>query len=352
MVILLLQPLRRLLNYSVSNKLKLISKSHMHPQPTLPLAFTFQQERYSSSRGWSPYYFISPDLPPIYALQVLLETVHTWTHLPWWAVVIGSTAVLRSIITVPLAIHQNKLIAEIELRQPTVSMMTEALKHRVAGECRRSGVSADEADRLFKKRHRKMIYDYYQAEGCNPLKIYILPWIQLPLWFFLSLTFRNLTGFFPSQRSAGGDVVLPCPEMASQGALWFADLTVADPTMIIPFAVGIFNLTNIELNALQRHNVTKFQQIVTNTLRLVSVGMVVVAAQVPTAMSLYWAVSAFFGLSQNIAFKFPAVRRQFGILKTPSESEHPIQDLRNLAQLKGEEFVRIQREGRPVKKKK
>ena len=66
--------------------------------------------------------------------------------------IIGSTAVLRSIVTVPLAIHQNKLIAEIELRQPTISMMTEALKHRVVGECRKSGVSADEADKLFKKR--------------------------------------------------------------------------------------------------------------------------------------------------------------------------------------------------------
>ena len=51
--------------------------------------------------------------------------------------------------------------------------------------------------------HRKMIYDYYQSEGCNPMKMYILPWIQLPLWFFLSLSFRNLTGFFPSQRKAG-----------------------------------------------------------------------------------------------------------------------------------------------------
>ena len=66
--------------------------------------------------------------------------------------IIGSTALLRSIITVPMAVHQNKLIAEIELRQPTVSMMTEALKHRVVGECRRSGVPATEADKLFKKR--------------------------------------------------------------------------------------------------------------------------------------------------------------------------------------------------------
>lgn len=340
-------PLRRL-NHSVSS----ISRIRINPQLiAAPLACTVQHNRHSSNGTWSPYYFISPDLPPIYALQVLLETVHTWTHLPWWAVIVGSTAVLRSMITVPLAIHQNKLIAEIELRQPTVSMMTEALKHRVVSECRRSGVSADEADRLFKKRHRKMIYDYYQSEGCNPMKMYILPWAQLPLWFFLSLSFRNLTGFFPSQRNADGNTVLPCPEIANEGALWFSDLTVADPMMIIPFAVGIFNLTNIELNALRRQKTTKFQQIVTNTLRIVSVGMVLVASQVPTAMSLYWSVSAFFGLTQNIALKFPSVRRQFGIPKTPSESEHPMQDLRNLAWLKKEEFLRIQREGRSTKKK-
>ena len=69
-----------------------------------------------------------------------------------WAVIIGSTAVLRSVTTVPLAVHQNKLIAKIELHQPTVSMMTEALKHTVVGECRRSGLPADRADKLFKKR--------------------------------------------------------------------------------------------------------------------------------------------------------------------------------------------------------
>ena len=43
-------------------------------------------------------------------------------------------------------------------------------------------------------------------------------------------------------------MVLPCPEIASEGALWFTDLTVGDPTLIIPFAVGIFNLTNIEVS--------------------------------------------------------------------------------------------------------
>ncbi|KAJ7381135.1 Cytochrome c oxidase assembly protein cox18, mitochondrial [Desmophyllum pertusum] len=106
----------------------------------------------------------------------------------------------------------------------------------------------------------------------------------------------------------------------------------------------------MRLNTQLRRQKTRFQQILTNTLRIVSVGMILVASQVPSAMCLYWSVSAFFGLAQNIAFKFPAVRRLLGIPQTPSESQHPMQDLRNLMRLKGEEFMRIQREGRPTKK--
>ena len=39
--------------------------------------------------------------------------------------------------------------------------------------------------------------------------------------------------------------------MAYEGTLWFSNLTIADPTLIIPFAVGIFNLANIEVSVNQ-----------------------------------------------------------------------------------------------------
>jgi len=54
-------------------------------------------------------------------------------------------------VTVPLAVHQNKLITTIELSQPTLQLMTEALKQRVVGEGRRMNLSAEEADRKFRK---------------------------------------------------------------------------------------------------------------------------------------------------------------------------------------------------------
>ena len=58
---------------------------------------------------------------------------------------------------------------------------------------------------------------------------------------------HNISMINSSEFFAGGDMVLPCPEIANEGALWFANLTVPDPTLIIPFAVGVFNLTNIEV---------------------------------------------------------------------------------------------------------
>lgn len=78
----------------------------------------------------------------------------TWLYIDYlvrWAVIVGSTVVLRSIVTVPLAVHQNKLITTIELSQPTLQLMTEALKQRVVGEGRRMNLSAEEADRKFRK---------------------------------------------------------------------------------------------------------------------------------------------------------------------------------------------------------
>lgn len=51
----------------------------------------------------------------------------------------------------------------------------------------------------------------------------------------------------------GAEKILPCPEMTTEGTLWFSNLTIADPTLILPFAVGIFNLLNIEVSLFSRH---------------------------------------------------------------------------------------------------
>ena len=68
-------------------------------------------------------------------------------------------------------------------------------------------------------------------------------------------------------------------------------------------------------------------------------------------MSLYWAVSAGYGIGQNILMKLPRVRRHLGIPKTPSESKTPLRDLKKLLDIKVDSFIQKQRQD-PWKNKK
>lgn len=88
---------------------------------------------------------------PIEIAQNVLETIHISTHLPWWSTIVLSCVGLRSLVTLPLGVYQNKLVAKIELLQPTLKELSEALKHRVTIECRRKGLPSQQANKLFKK---------------------------------------------------------------------------------------------------------------------------------------------------------------------------------------------------------
>ena len=82
--------------------------------------------------------------------EVTLKYIHQSTSLPWWAVITGVTVTLRSVITVPLAVRQNKILTRMEMLAPTVKEYTEALKHNIIVKCRREGASLDETNRRYK----------------------------------------------------------------------------------------------------------------------------------------------------------------------------------------------------------
>lgn len=87
----------------------------------------------------------------IHLAEGFFQTVHHYSHLPWWAVIAFSTIILRSLVTLPFAVHQNKIIAKMELLLPTLKEYQEAVKHNVVGRCRQAGLPVEEANRRFKK---------------------------------------------------------------------------------------------------------------------------------------------------------------------------------------------------------
>ena len=65
--------------------------------------------------------------------------------------------------------------------------------------------------------------------------------------------------------------------------------------------MSVFSLSCGQLNTLRRHKATKFQRIVTNTLRIVSVGMVVVASYIIPSTSYLPVINFQVSVSLRIA---------------------------------------------------
>lgn len=91
---------------------------------------------------------------------------------------------------------------------------------------------------------RKMTKELYSQEGCHPLKVAMLPWVQLPLWIVISFALRNMTGSYPSAYPPPPHVL---QAFHTEGALWFPDLTMPDPCTVLPVLLVVTNLLNIEV---------------------------------------------------------------------------------------------------------
>lgn len=70
--------------------------------------------------------------------------------MPWWLTIAVTTIVLRTCITLPLTIYQQKKSAKLVLLQPVVKEISEAVKYNVATKCRRENLPVEVAEERYK----------------------------------------------------------------------------------------------------------------------------------------------------------------------------------------------------------
>ncbi|KAI8976532.1 60Kd inner membrane protein-domain-containing protein [Pilobolus umbonatus] len=247
------------------------------------------------------------------ANEQILTSIHT-SGLPWWATLISSTVILRSVMTLPIAVYQQRSIGKMIALAPMVQSWGETLKVKIANESKHNQWSYSQYQKELQKQYSKKVKSIYAEYGCSRWKLLLLPWIQIPLFVSMSLTLRHMTAFplpYFGQTSS-----LPVEGLSEGGLSWFTDLTVTDPTMILPVLIGTGNLLNVELNAwyARGKQQTTTQKTMTNAFRVLSVAFIPIAANVPMAMCLYWTTSAWYSVLQNVCFRVPGVR---SLLKMP-----------------------------------
>ncbi|XP_036057506.1 cytochrome c oxidase assembly protein COX18, mitochondrial isoform X2 [Onychomys torridus] len=259
---------------------------------------------------------------PVRAAEEVLLGSQAATGLPWWGSILLSTVALRGAVTLPLAAYQHYILAKVENLQPEIKDIAKRLNQEVAVCAHRFGWSKRVARLMYLKNMRRLVSELYVRDNCHPFKASVLVWVQLPMWVFISIALRNFsTG---AAHSAGASVQ---EQLAAGGALWFPDLTAVDSTWILPVSVGVVNLLIVEIFALQKLGMSRFQMYVTHFVRAVSVLMIPIAATVPSSLVLYWLCSSLMGLSQNLLLRSPGFRQLCRIPPTKSDSETPYKDL-------------------------
>ncbi|KAH6801861.1 hypothetical protein C2S51_033307 [Perilla frutescens var. frutescens] len=146
---------------------------------------------------------------PVDACQYLIDHVHTFTGLNWWASIALCTILIRTLL-LPCTIYHIKATTIYAHTRPQVVEIEEEIKSRDKSPL---------AGAVAQARIRKL-YNQYGFTRTIPLASYVTACTPLPFRFFFFVAINNMAGKVESFKDGG--------------AFWFTDLTTRDATIILP----------------------------------------------------------------------------------------------------------------------
>lgn len=111
---------------------------------------------------------------PVQFLQKVLIQFHDVTGLPWWATILSSTFLLRTVITIPLAVYQQIIIAKLELIKLEMNDIVKDLKREANTSFRVYKWKEEVARRVYNKSVKEHWKQLIIRENCHPFKTTLL----------------------------------------------------------------------------------------------------------------------------------------------------------------------------------
>lgn len=266
----------------------------------------------------------------VHTMQDGLLHFHDATGLPWWSTIVCSTVLLRALMTLPLTIYSNRILAKVENISLELKDMVEELKKETAMAKIMYKLTDKQAVILYKRSLKKQWQNLIVRDNCHPFKASLVIWVQIPIWVCMSFALRNLV----YGQSGDPAAIVTLMELTAGGIGWFPNLAEPDHSYIMPVAFGLTNLAVIEIQRMSKlRQPSRIYNIFTNMFRVFSIVMIPVAASVPSCMCLYWLTSSSFGLVQNLCLLSPSLRRKLLIPEAPSELEEPYSHMKEEVRL-------------------
>ncbi|XP_045864264.1 mitochondrial inner membrane protein OXA1L [Meles meles] len=230
---------------------------------------------------------------PVGLIQNLLEFMHVNLGLPWWGAIAACTVLARCLVF-PLIVKGQREAAKIHNHMPEIQKFSTRI--------REAKLAGDHAE--FYKASSEMTF-YQKKHDVKFFRPLILPLTQAPIFISFFIALREMAN-------------LPVPSLQTGGLLWFQDLTLSDPTYILPLVVTATMWGVLELGA-ETGVQSSDLQLMRNVFRVMPLAVLPITIHFPTAVFMYWLSSNMFSLVQVACLRIPAVRT---ILKIPQRVVH------------------------------
>ena len=254
--------------------------------------------------------------------HTVLTGLHEFTGLPWAWTLPLTALLIRSLIFVPIGIYTHRNRERIIAVQPLSYAWHHILQRKVFKE--HAALGPDQCTKILNAELKLKAAELKLKIGARPWKG-LLPWLQLPVWLVVIETIRKMSGTHEgllglvtknfktpveqdretALEALGAPSIVPVEQsFSTEGALWFTDLVVPDPQLILPFLLSGTLFANIYYQTSYIHakgiTQTKWNRRLTNSLKLVALAVGPLTLQVPSAMLVYWISSSALATAQSV----------------------------------------------------
>lgn len=254
--------------------------------------------------------------------HTVLTGIHGFTGLPWVWTLPLTALLIRGLIFLPLGIYTHKNKERIVAAQPLSHAWHQILQRRVPRE--HAALGPKQCTKILNAEMRLKSAELRLKMGARSWKTF-LHWLQLPVWLTVIETLRKMSGTHegllglvtknfktPVEQdretileAVGAPSIVPVEQsFSTEGALWFTDLLVPDPQLILPFLLSGTLFANIYYQTRYVHAIgiaqTKWSRRLTNSLKLVALVIGPLTLQVPSAMLVYWISSSALATAQHV----------------------------------------------------
>lgn len=222
---------------------------------------------------------------PVGFFERTLEMLHVNAGMPWWGAIALCTVVVRVLIS-PLVIMSQRNAAKMNNHMPQLQVLQMKMS-----EARQSGNAMDSA------RYAQEVMLFMKEKQLNPFKNVLVPMAQAPLFISFFMCLRNMAS-------------KPVESMVDGGLFWFTNLTVPDPTYLLPLITSATLFVTIEIGTDSARLNASNMGLMKYVLRFLPIIIFPFTVNFPAAILTYWTCSNLISLGQVGLCK--SCQRRFG----------------------------------------